>query len=485
MKSHHKAILLRSSSFFLAGLFIFFFSSLLLVIVEVQKSQTALSRAQEGGTCIVSGNEQALDPEEQKFIRLLNEYRGQNGLDPVDEDAVLSKAAAWMAKDMARNNRFSHTDSQTRDLTMRIEHCGYDPANGVKENIAHTHQTAEQVLKGWKDSNEHNQAMLDPEMTAAGIGRDFVKPSDYDWYWALVLGGVAGGEQSPTTNNSPGGDSGDKKRVARGGRNFAKKSSSKKSSKKATKKAAKTSGKKTAKKDDKGKKGKNNTKNNGKKNNKNNNNKKNDKKKKRKNRKRNRNQEQNTPTATPTPVPGTGTTVTPGAPTGTTPVATPSGTMLKFAVTLVGIGPRGNPSPISTERDVTVTVVDLSGAEVSNTLDLLTLNALGQYAGTIDVGDVPDGTYNIKIQFDNTLRKNIIPEFQQLTAKEVNVMPPLTLSQGDLDGNNQIDLADFNVFMSCFETDCDDPFSDINDDGIVNAFDFNLMRENFASREGS
>ncbi len=52
-----------------------------------------------------------LDPEEQAFVVLLNDYRAQNGLGPLSIDSSIQSAAEWMSTDMGENDYFSHTDS--------------------------------------------------------------------------------------------------------------------------------------------------------------------------------------------------------------------------------------------------------------------------------------------------------------------------------------------------------------------------------------
>src|ERR1041385_6340619 len=61
-----------------------------------------------------------LDSEEQAFIILINNYRVQNGLAPLQVSVTLTNAAKWMSGDMAASNYFNHTDSYGRDPFARM-----------------------------------------------------------------------------------------------------------------------------------------------------------------------------------------------------------------------------------------------------------------------------------------------------------------------------------------------------------------------------
>src|SRR5690349_7616959 len=64
-----------------------------------------------------------IDAEEQAFLGLINQYRAQNGLQPLGIDQSLNGAASFLAQDMASKNYFSHTDSFGRDLGTRLQQC--------------------------------------------------------------------------------------------------------------------------------------------------------------------------------------------------------------------------------------------------------------------------------------------------------------------------------------------------------------------------
>src|SRR5437764_920605 len=66
-----------------------------------------------------------LDSEQSAFLTLINNYRAQNGLGPLQVSVTLQNSSQWMSTDMATKNYFSHTDSLGRDPFTRMTAFGY------------------------------------------------------------------------------------------------------------------------------------------------------------------------------------------------------------------------------------------------------------------------------------------------------------------------------------------------------------------------
>ena len=130
-----------------------------------------------------------LNSEEQAFVTLINNYRTQNGLAPLQVSVTLTNAAKWMSGDMAASNYFSHTDSYGRDPVARMAAFGYSYATWKGENIAAGNGTAADTFTQWKNSPEHNQNMLNPSYTVIGVGRVYWGFSTYKYYWTTDFGG--------------------------------------------------------------------------------------------------------------------------------------------------------------------------------------------------------------------------------------------------------------------------------------------------------
>lgn len=156
------------------------------------------SGAQTITNCSVSSTDLAIDAEEQKLLDLVNQYRAANGRNRLAFQTDVTRAAAWMSRDMATKNRFSHTDSLGRSMSTRLTQCGVSYTNAA-ENIAAGQTTAQAVFDAWKRSTGHNSNMLRTGVSAAGIGRAYNANSTYKWYWTL---NVTNTSVSSTTSSS-------------------------------------------------------------------------------------------------------------------------------------------------------------------------------------------------------------------------------------------------------------------------------------------
>jgi uncharacterized protein YkwD len=132
---------------------------------------------------------EALDSEEQTFLTTINDYRAQNGLGPLRENATLDSDARWMANDLATNNYFSHQDSLGRDPFARMDDMGYGYNTWRGENLVAGTETAAYSFKMWHESPEHNANMLGSHYTVIGIARAYSATSTFGWYWATEFGG--------------------------------------------------------------------------------------------------------------------------------------------------------------------------------------------------------------------------------------------------------------------------------------------------------
>lgn len=147
-----------------------------------------------------------LDPEEEAFVTLINDYRQENGLQPLLINAELQDAAEWMSADMGENAYFSHTDSLGRSPWDRMADFGYGYSTWKGENIAAGYTTAQSVFTGWKNSSGHNANMLNSNYKVMGIARVYTAGSPYGYYWTNDFGGYVppGPPQStPTPTAAP------------------------------------------------------------------------------------------------------------------------------------------------------------------------------------------------------------------------------------------------------------------------------------------
>ncbi len=228
-----------------------------------------------------------------------------------------------------------------------------------------------------------------------------------------------------------------------------------------------------------------------------------------------------TPTFTPTPTPRPTSTPTP-IPTDTpfpTSTPVPLATTLNFTVFLHGIGNSGdnanpntfslsNHSPLHPERPATIEVYDSNNQLVKSTTGTLTYssNAGNFTANTISLGTAfTTGDYNIKIKTDRYLKK-LVPGIVHITAGQSNLVPTVTLVAGDINGDNNLNILDYNTLLDCgygafTPLPMTDPNSlynsascqshqpyvanaDLNDDGTVDYTDFNLFVRELSVQNG-
>src|SRR5436190_13860193 len=77
-----------------------------------------------------------LDSEELAFVQIINNYRQQNGLAPLQVSLAMTNAAKWMSTDMGTIRYFDHIDSLGRDPYVRMAAFGYPYQVAKGENIA-------------------------------------------------------------------------------------------------------------------------------------------------------------------------------------------------------------------------------------------------------------------------------------------------------------------------------------------------------------
>ena len=206
------------------------------------------------------------------------------------------------------------------------------------------------------------------------------------------------------------------------------------------------------------------------------------------------------PTATPIPTPTTGPTPTARP---TTAAAIPTSqvaqgeTSVTFTVLLHGIGNSGdnmttnnslsNKTPQNPTREFTVHIDNAPGQYTKNeAVSFFYDQSVGAFTGRINLGSVSTGSYNIRVKTYNSVE--IMLPSQAITANQQNAISRITLTIGDTNGDNTINALDYNSIMSCYyvlapTNTCSDSQklqADLNDDGKVDGFDYNLFLREIA-----
>ncbi|HEU4887572.1 MAG TPA: CAP domain-containing protein, partial [Thermoanaerobaculia bacterium] len=121
---------------------------------------------------IVSVNVAAADPSNEitatNVLRLMNEYRAQEGLAPLHADVLLDRAAADRMRHMEEESFWSHESpdglSPFHWLSQRQYHY-----RAAGENLAYGFETAGLLVQSWMESRGHRANILSANYEDCGI----------------------------------------------------------------------------------------------------------------------------------------------------------------------------------------------------------------------------------------------------------------------------------------------------------------------------
>lgn len=217
---------------------------------------------------------------------------------------------------------------------------------------------------------------------------------------------------------------------------------------------------------------------------------------------------------------GTAAPITPG--TGTpsatiVPLPTVEGTAVSFNLFLHGVGAAGdnpnptgndlsNKNPVHPQRNVQVEVYNTDNQIVASASAPVNYDpGTGTFTGTMGLGNsVGAGNYSFKIKTDRYLRR-LVPGIQQIQTNQVNPLPDTQLVAGDTNGDNFLNVIDYNALLDCGygelnplpQADANSKFNtdackahkpvinvDIDDNGVVNSFDYNLFIRELSVQNG-
>lgn len=125
----------------------------------------------------------------------------------------------------------------------------------------------------------------------------------------------------------------------------------------------------------------------------------------------------------------------------------------------------------------------------------MTYNSQAQnFQGTIPIANLASGTYLITIKMDGFLGKQI-PGIVSVTQGQQVRIQVVSLVNGDINNDNQLDIQDYNILISCFGSNqqtssciapptASSPGADIDDDGVVDGADYNLFLRELSVQRG-
>jgi len=218
------------------------------------------------------------------------------------------------------------------------------------------------------------------------------------------------------------------------------------------------------------------------------------------------------PTATRTPTPTPNFTPTP-TPTTTTPVSGGTGsTLVALSVSLPAIGSNApvagqgqssnNETPQRTTRSGEIRLENSSGSDVTSSvtgdsegipITLTFYPATFTYKGQAGLGNINTSQYKVKIRLDNSLY-TAAAGFPTITKGQTTTISNIKLVTGDVDrsgsGNNELNLNDYIMIKACYNdaaicTPDIKSKADLDDNGIVDILDLQIITVGFATRSGA
>jgi hypothetical protein len=127
-------------------------------------------------------------------------------------------------------------------------------------------------------------------------------------------------------------------------------------------------------------------------------------------------------------------------------------------------------------RPVTFTATDSGGAPLMTwniTIGFTNNIATGVAAGSYVLADVPPATANISAKTGWSLRRRLPVTFDPNSQAHVDFSDAARLLGGDLNGNNIVNLGDYNILAVNWLQPA--AAADINGDGIANLSDYNIL----------
>lgn len=106
---------------------------------------------------------------EAEVVRLVNEIRKENGLEPLTQDWQLSRVARYKSQDMKDLGYFSHTSPTYGSPFEMMKSFGIS-YRSAGENIAKGYQTPKAVVEAWMNSPGHRANILNSSFTHIGVG---------------------------------------------------------------------------------------------------------------------------------------------------------------------------------------------------------------------------------------------------------------------------------------------------------------------------
>ncbi|MGA2562263.1 MAG: CAP domain-containing protein [Steroidobacteraceae bacterium] len=130
-----------------------------------------------------------------RALQLINEVRASgtrcgtrpfSAVAPVTLSAMLANVAFGHAEDMAQHDYFEHEDSMGRSPAQQVRAAGYQEKL-VGENIAYGPKSIDEAVRGWLNSPDHCENIMDPRFAEMGIAYAPGQQDRRGLYWVQLL----------------------------------------------------------------------------------------------------------------------------------------------------------------------------------------------------------------------------------------------------------------------------------------------------------
>jgi uncharacterized protein YkwD len=120
-----------------------------------------------------------------EIVKLVNEARAKEGLQPLTLDPLLRQGAQVRAEECVKV--FSHTRPNGTSYKTAISEAGV-VSNYTGENVACGHSSPQQVVKAWLNSPGHRDNILNSNFTKIGVGLEKNVGNGYKGYsWSQLF----------------------------------------------------------------------------------------------------------------------------------------------------------------------------------------------------------------------------------------------------------------------------------------------------------
>lgn len=116
----------------------------------------------------VAASEQLALTDAEKLIALTNQARLENNLPPLFLNAALNQAAFNKAKNLLKEQYFSHNSPEGKKFSQWIAEVDY-PYLIIGENLAMGFNSDDAIIQAWLASPKHQQNILDPRFKEIGL----------------------------------------------------------------------------------------------------------------------------------------------------------------------------------------------------------------------------------------------------------------------------------------------------------------------------